>query len=87
MADRRWAKLDSVRNDVVSHLANVLGDKSFLDSLLARKCLYYDQYEKLMKDRLALEARTLLGFLRHRPPSIFNSAEERRPNLEGFVRP
>ena len=45
MADRRWAKLDSVRNDVVSHLANVLGDKSFLDSLLARKCLYYDQYE------------------------------------------
>ena len=62
----------------MSHLANVLGDQSFLDSLLARKCLFYDQYDTLLQccnDRKPPEevARTLLRFLRRRPPSIFDS--------------
>ena len=76
MADPRWSRLDSVRDQIVPLLASALDGGAFLDRLVTHGCISYPQQENIRRrlSNVALEevARDLLSVLRLRPPLIFD---------------
>ena len=76
MADQRWTRLDSVREQIVPLLVNALVGETLLDELLSCGCLSYDQCEETRQLRSRSSpknvARELLSILRSRPHPSFD---------------
>ena len=75
MADPKWKILTRAQADVVPYLSNI-PDGFLLDSLLAEKLLINENYEELLKGRLAgignEAARELVVMLKKTPPGSYD---------------